>query len=126
MRGTWAVELWNGTSWDADGTIYKSNESLSIDIMSTQSKVRLANGDNAYFAPETLYNNEPLTMRWLEISPTDAFITKIQNYVKNKSYVRLTDSLGGTYTGTFISLRRVWLLGVENTYDLEATLEQMV
>ena len=126
MRTNWSVEKWITNAWVADGTIYKSNQNLGVDIVATQSKVQMTDGSYAFFTPETVYNKEPLTFQWLEIAPSDAFVTKISNYVKNGNYLRLTDSLGETYTGKFIALRRVWLLGIEDTWDLEGTFEVFV
>lgn len=125
-RSYWAVEKWNGATFVADGSIYKSNSSMDISITGTMSKVKLADGSNAFFSPEVLYVNEPIIFQWMEIYPSDAFVTKIVNYVKNQDYLRLTDSLGTTYTGKFVSFRRIWLTGVDDTWDLESNFEVMV
>ena len=124
-RNGWNMEIWNGNAFVADGSIYRPNENTNIEITGTQSKVQLANGDNAFFSPEVLYTPQDMVFQWFEISPTDAFLTKLSNYVKLGSYLKLTDHLGGIYYGKFMNLRRVWLKGVEDTFDIESVFQVM-
>ena len=124
-RNSWNIEIWNGSTWVSDSTIYRPNENLNIEITGTQSKVSLANGDNAFFTPETKYVPQDLVFQWFEIYPSDSFITKIRTYVQNGSYLKITDHLGNIFYGKFMNLRRVWLKGVEDTFDLESTFQVM-
>ncbi len=124
-RNSWNVSIWNGSAFVSDGTIYRSNENMNIEVVGTQVKVTLANGDNAFFSPETKYVPQDLVFQWLEVYPSDSFITKIKNYVKNGSYLKITDHLGGIYYGKFMNLKRVWLKGVDDTFDLESTFQTM-
>lgn len=119
-RSSWNVEIWDGSDFVADGSIYRSNENLGIEIMGTQSRVPMANGDNAFFSPETKYVPQDLVFQWLEIYPSDPFINKIRDYVRNGSYLKITDHLGNIYYGKFMNLRRVWLKGIDDTFDLES------
>ena len=125
-RRTWAVEKWNGAIWASDGTLYAPNDSLSVDLVSTLAKASLADGSNAYLLPTTKYNKEPLRLIWLEILQSDSFRTKIENYIINGNYLRITTGLSEQFTGRFTAVRRVWILGVENTYDLECTFERQI
>jgi len=123
-RNTWSVEKLNGT-WANDGTIYRPNENVGLNLNATQSKVKLANGDVAYITAETKYNQEPIVFRWLDLAESDSMIDKVRNYVINQDYLRITDHNSDTYTGRFIYIQRVWLSGVEDTYDIEVGFERM-
>ncbi len=124
-RSTWTIEEWNGSSWVSDGTIYRPNQNADITVTSNQKKMPLADGSNAYVLPEILYSKEPITFFYLEIPETDTFRSKLENYVINQDYVRITTHLGETYTGRFLYAKRVWLTGTTDTYDLEVSFERM-
>lgn len=125
-RGTWSIDKWNGSSWVSDGTIYRPNQNLDIPVLSTQRKYQLADGTNTFVLPENVYTKEPLTFFWLEIAYTDSFKSKIDNYIVNGDYLRITNHLSETYTGRFIYIKPVWLIGTTDTYDYEASFERMV
>jgi len=122
-RGTWNVSKWNGTSWDAELPMYRPNENLAIERISTQNKIVLADGSKAYFIPETKYSKEPMTMQFFEIDNDDAFWGRMEDYVENNDYLKIIDHLGTETTGKFVSIKRVWLTSVEDTYDLELVFE---
>jgi len=125
-RNSWTIEDKTSGSWVADGTIYRPNEDTSLSLVSTQTKINLANGSQAFVTPSTKYNLQPVVFRWLNIPDTDAFVNKIKNYVINQTYVRITDHNSDTYIGRFINLERLWLSGQDpDTYDLEAEFERM-
>lgn len=124
-RSTWTVEKWVSSAWVSDGSIYRPNENLSYDLTSNQTKVKLADGSNAFILPETAYNKEPMTFTWIEIPNTDGLKTKINNYVINQDYLKITDHLFEDLIGRFITIRAVLISGVENTYDIEAIFERM-
>jgi len=123
-RTHWAVDVWTGGAWVATGYIYAPNESFTIGHSATQGKVKLADGGNGYINPEVAYVREQLTFQWLEIANTDAFKSQVENYVKNQTILRLTDSLGNQYSGTFVKIDRVWLLAEANFYDIAAVFER--
>lgn len=124
-RGTWAVEKEVAAVWTSDGTIYRPNESMTFDYVSTQTKISLADGSRAFMIPETRYNKEPLKFTWLEIPNTDSLKNKIQNYIINADYLRITTHLGDQLTGRFVTMSRVWLTNVTDTYDIACTFELM-
>lgn len=121
-RNTWTMytSTDNGESWDSDGTIYRPNESLTLGIISTLQTVALANGDQGFITPETKYNRDGLTFRWLGIDEGDSLISKIDNYVINQNYCKIVDHNAAEYIGKFSAVRRVWLSGIEDSYDIEA------
>ena len=122
-RNTWDIytSTNNGSSWDADETIYRPNESLTLGLTSTLQAVNLANGDVGFLTPETKYNRDYLTLRWLALDEGDTLISKIENYVINQNYCKFVDHNTNEYIGKFSASRRVWLSGVDDSYDLEAT-----
>lgn len=125
-RNTWNMEKWNGATFVSETAMYRPNENISIDRTSTQVKTRLADGSNGFFIPETKYIKEPITMQFLGIASSDSFRTRLENYVQNNDYLRITDHLGSTYTGSFVSVKRVWLTGISpDEVDLEAVFEVM-
>jgi len=125
-RGTWAVTYWTGSTWASDGTIYRPNENVSVDLRSTQQKVNMADGSYGFFTPETKYTNEDMVFQFLEILESDTFRSKLENYIKNATYLKITTHLGEDLIGKFISCKRVWLKGVEDTYDIEVAFQRMV
>ncbi len=125
-RSNWNIFTQSGVNWIADGTIYRPNSDLSLDLISTQSRIKLSNGSNAFITPETKYTKEILTFQWYEILNSDSFKAKIENYVINQTYLKITDHLSNDYIGRFISVKRVWITGVApDVFDLEAIFEQM-
>lgn len=127
-RNSWTMHTStdNGDNWDADGTIYVPNESMALDEKGTQTKIRLADGSNAFVTPETKYNIEPLLMRWMAIDEDDGIVAKVRDYCRNQTYCKITDHNADTYIGRFISCRRIWLSGVEDTLDIEVTFERVL
>jgi hypothetical protein len=120
-RGTWSISTQTGSAgtWEIVDTIYIPNENMEMSKTSTFTLVQMADGSRAGVSPETKYNLEPITMTFLEIVSGDSFKTKIEGYVENQTYVRITDHLGGTMTGIFTAVNRVWISGVDDTYDFQ-------
>jgi hypothetical protein len=124
-RQTWNVESWSGSAWVADGTIYRPNANTEIDFTSTQTKINLANGGKGFVTPEVPYENNDIILQFIEIYPTDAFYTKVINYVQTQTCLRITTHLGEQITGKFFNVRRVWVLGVDDVFDLEIIFQRM-
>jgi len=126
-RLTWNIFTeGSGDLWDADGTIYRPNENLEIDITSTQVKKRLADGSNAFVNPETKSIKEPIEFIWLELTGTDYnnLRAKIKAYVDAGTKVKITDHNSVDYIGRFLNIKRVWISGVEDTEDLQSIFER--
>jgi len=126
-RNTWSMSTStnNGSTWTSDGTIYRPNEALTLSLAGTQQTLNLADGSLAYLIPETKYHKGDVTFRWLSIAYSDGLRTKIENYVINQNYCKITDHNSNTLIGRFMSVRQVWLTGLEDTYDIEANFLQM-
>jgi hypothetical protein len=124
-RSSWTIEKLVGISYVSDGSIYRPNESVTFEMTATQKRVALANGDSAFVTPETKYVKEPLTFTWLLIPESDGLKSKIENYVINQDYLRITNHLGEYYIGRFTQVRKLFLVGEEDTYEIEATFERM-
>ena len=123
-RNSWTVYiLQSGGSYVSDGAIYRPNDNTSIDFTSTQQKVGLADGSQAFINSEIKYVKEPISFTWLEIPESDSFRSQIENYVKNQDYLKITTHLGEVIKGRFVNVRRIWLVGTEDTYDLNASFD---
>lgn len=120
-RTRWYIDTYNGSTWTLQADyVYAPNANFSIGYTATQAKVNLADGGLGYINPEVEYQREDLTFQWLEIPLADGMQTRVENHVKAQTILRITDSLGTQYTGTFVRVNRVWLSGTDNTYDVEA------
>jgi len=124
-RNTWQTSYWNGSTWVVDTPLYRPNSNTDIDLTSTQQKIAVADGSNAFMSPETLYVPQDITFEFLEIYPSDPFYTKMISYIKNQTYLRITTHLGETFTGKFLSLKRVWIASVDDTFDFQCIFQRM-
>ena len=123
-RTQWLVKKWDGDSFESDGYIYAPNENINLEKTSTLAKQQLVDGSFGYFSPEVKYNKSAVTMNFLQIDDADTFWSKIEGYVEGQDYLEITDHLGHTMTGIFTGVKRVWLSGVVDTYDLEVQFER--
>jgi len=127
-RQSWSIYIEaSGDQWDADGTIYRPNDDLDINVISTQTKTKLADGSNAFVNPETKSVKEPIRLLWLELTDSDYnnLRAKIQAYIDAGTKVKIVDHNSDEYIGRFLNVRRIWLVGIEDTEDLEAVFERM-
>ena len=123
-RNTWQTNYWNGNSWILDTPIIRPNADTSIDYISTQTKIMLADGSKGFMTPEILYNTEDITFQFLQIYPTDYFYTQLINYVKNGTLLQITTHLNEVITGKFTSMTRIWLSGVDDTFDFQVIFQR--
>lgn len=124
-RGTWAVEIKDsGDLWTSDGTIYRPNDDLEIPQISTQQRVKAADGSDLFFIPETKYVYDPFVLKWFHDDGTTK--TKLEGYVQAGEDLRITDHNAATYIGRFIDLKVIWLTGQDpDRYDIEASFQIM-
>lgn len=123
-RGTWDIAIKSGGSWVSDGTIYRPNSGYNLQTQSTQTKTRLANGDNVYVTPSTKYVDAPITLIWYWDDGTTK--TKLETYLHNQTDIRITDDLGNIYYGRFISVVANRMVGQsDELYDITAIFERM-
>lgn len=115
-RNTWQIERKIAGIWTDEGqTIYRPNEELPREIMTTMTKMPLADGSNAYTTFTTKYIQQPLNLSWMEVDWD--YVTQINNYVINGYDIKITDHLGNSYPGRFTSSSPVELLK-EDAFDL--------
>jgi len=109
-------------TWALDGQIPRPNANMENSRVSTQNKIKLANGDNAFVTPETKMNKEPFVMVFIDV--TSAFREKIRNYMANGDKVKIITHTGEIFEGKFITMSRVWWTGVSpDEYDMQVTFE---
>lgn len=123
----WAIYTWDDINleWDDDGTISRPNSDMSEIFESTQKRIMLADGSDAYVVPETKYAIMQIPMRWLYKSST--FKNKIVNYVKDYDYLKIVTHLAGVqWIGRFISVQTSWLVGQEpDIWEVNSVFEVM-
>ncbi len=123
-RQNWNVSTWDGSAWNADGTIYRTNSDLELGRTSNQVKVRLADGTEGRITPNTKFVRDPTNFTWLEIDFSDGLKTKIQGYITNHTKIKIVTQKSEEIIGYFLNIRRVWISGVEDTEDLEASFDR--
>jgi hypothetical protein len=107
--------------WALDETIQRPNDNMDTSIVSTQQKIELADGSLGFIILETKYVNKSFTMFFADT--TSAFRTLMTNYIQNNTYIKLVAHTDEYFIGYFTEMVRVWLCGMENTYDAQITLE---
>lgn len=127
-RNTWSiyVDTNEDGTWTSDGTIAIPNDSIEIGYTSTQQKIKLANGDNAFIRPEIKYSDNPITFIWYDNGTGDinSLKTKIENYIQNNTKIKIVDHNNKSYIGRFIAIRSNWIVGLSpDIYDLEVDWE---
>lgn len=109
----------SGNSWEVDSYIYCPNANLEQDKAATLVQTKMVDGSNSYVSPETKFNYEPILFTFVGIDGDDEFITTMNDYVENQTYIKIVDHLGNEMEGIFTSIKEVWLLGEENSYDFQ-------
>lgn len=126
-RSTWAVYiLQSGNNWvfDFNMDVPNNDDGLIFAEISTQQKIKLADGSNAFIRPETFYEKLPLVFEWIE--ETVSFIEQIRDYQRNGDTLKIVTSYAGReFIGRFIEVKPLWVSGSVGVYDLEATFELM-
>ena len=124
-RGSWVIYDKSTGSWVADGVIYPPNSDISFPEVSTQTKSKLANGDNVFFTPATKYVEDPISWIWYAVDST--FKNKIRTYFRAGTNVKIVDDNTVNYIGRFISYNESRLIadGEEDIFNVEALLERI-
>ena len=124
MRNTWPVEVKTGGSWISDGNIYRPNTNFVFRKISTQTMVRLADGDEAFMTPATKYSDNLLTFLWYYDTGTTK--TKVEGYINAQSDLKITDHNSEEYIGRFINLESTWIVGRDSDrYNIRAGFQRM-
>ena len=120
----WNIYIYGSAGeWESDGTIRKPNDNLSLNVTSTQTKVVLADGSNAFVNPEVLYTKDSLNFIWME--DDGDLKAQIESYIANGDYIKIVSETAGDFIGRFTSVSVVWLKGVADTFDISAIFERM-
>jgi len=112
----------SGGGWDADGTIPIPNENMETTVITNASRIKLANGGSAFFAPTVKSYKDQFTMvmLWLDID----VVNKIDAYIEDNTKLKIETHTSETFIGKIVSRQRAWLTGVEpDKYDLMVTFQ---
>lgn len=120
---TWDIYKYT-SSWVADGTIPRPNEDLVQETISTQQRIKLADGSLAFFTPEIKTEKQVIVLSW--VYQTKSLKDKIETYMTNIEYLKIVTHVSGLeFIGRFTVISPRWLVGVEDTWDIQATFELM-
>lgn len=127
-RGTWTIQTKeSGDAWASTDTIAPPNDNLVIRKITTQVKIKGADGDNLFMTPSTKYTDEPLVWVWYE--DTDGTIKdQVEGYVEAQTDLKIIDDLNNEWIGRFISVDSTRIVGfatADDKYDVRAVFEQM-
>ena len=123
-RTGWAISKKVTGSWTSDGTIYRPNDNLQNETVSTQQAFPLSDGSNAYVTPETKYIEQRLQFTWFWDDGT--IKTQVEGYITNQNDLKITDHDGNLYIGRFVGINSSQYVGEDpDRYDLTAIFERM-
>ena len=121
---TWNLyTLESGDVWTIDTTMPRPNADLETILMSTQQKVKLADGSFGYITPEFKSSREMGSMTFIDT--TSAFRTTIEGYINNGDIVKIETHTSDYFCGRFVNMSRVWLAGVDDSYDITVGFERI-
>ena len=124
-RTTWQIYKKITGVWTLEGSgLYRPNDDLNIQKTSTQQKVVLANGSNAYVTPTTKYLDQILRFIWYWDDGT--IKAQVEGYINNQNDLKIIDHDSNVYVGRFISINSVQFIGEDpDKYDITAEFEIM-
>jgi len=122
-RSYWSISYQaSGGGWVADGNIPRPNENFNRSTVSNTQVMMLADGSKAFVTPEVYYQKGQLGFVWYHDDGT--YKTKIEDYIKNHEYLKITTHLAEDMIGRFISITATHLIGISpDAYDIEAGFE---
>ncbi len=87
--------------------------------MSTQSRVQLANGSNAFVAPSTKYIDGQIGLTWYYDDGT--IKAQVEGYITARSDLKITDHNNVVYYGRFTGINVSEEVGYSSSrYDIQA------
>lgn len=112
---TWAVSKYT-TSWVTDGNIPSPRGgTFSEPLSSTIEELQLADGSKAALIPEAKYNPESIKFYWQKTNAT--LKTKLENYLKAGTGLRLTTHISGKiFEGYITKIESEWMSGTSMEY----------
>jgi len=117
---TWAIAVKDSTNtYISDETINRPNQDMETQKTSNTQVLPLADGSTVLITPSVKARSEPMTMFFA--NTTETFRDKISTYIDNADDVQITTHTGEIFTGQFTVMKRVWFVGIEDTYDIMVT-----
>ena len=119
---TWNLQSWTGSVWQDEDPLPRPNASFVATLQSTMKKIPLFDGSECRLWPQVKYNKQPLQFVW--VYKDNTLKTRLENYLKNKTELKITTQTGEGYEGVFISVESEWQVGYDpQIYGLVATFE---
>ena len=120
----WNLYVQNsGLTYDYETTIPRPNDNLTTKRVATSAKIRLADGSNAFVFPETKYVHETMAFFWA--MTTQAFRELIEGHITDGDTVKIVTHTSEEFVGFFGDMSRIWLIGMDDTYDIQVTFERI-
>ena len=123
-RQTWDVYTKPSDTWVFNTTLYRPNDDVDFSRISNQVKLKLADGSEARIIPSTKYLKEPLKLIWLNLDYSETLKTTIEGFITNHTQVKIVTHKNEDLIGYFLYIRRVWISGVTDKEDLEASFDR--
>jgi len=126
MATTWALELHTGAGTFVSQTRVPSSDDSEIEegVDSSLQMQNLADGGYTYSQPEITYKLSAITLNWSLRNATTLF-TRIENYIKSGSGLRITTHTDKQFTGVFTNVVNRWRVRNPQKYDVEAEFQQI-
>ena len=123
-RSNWDVQIKSGGVWGSAGNLSRPNNDFVINKLSTQTKIGLADGNNAFITPSRKYNNEDLVYMWYYDDGT--IKTLLEGYIESQNDLKITDDLSNIYYGRFVSVTINRTVGDDTAhYDVQAIFQRI-
>ena len=120
-RSYWLVYTLVGSTWTQTGQIYRPNANLEQTYTGTVKQIDMADGSRALVIPEITEVFDPISFMWTNISASDSFLTTMETYVANGTYVQIVDHLGNAMYGVWSDMKTTWQLDtIGDYYDITA------
>ena len=121
---TWALAEYTGGIWRSEvGLPRPGRITFAPPIASTHIKKILADGSLGRIRPEVTWNLEEIRFAW-PIQKSITLKTRLENYIKSGSALRITTHTSEQFYGRFIRFTPEWRLsGETQEYNLEISLD---
>lgn len=123
---SWSVYLYKSKVWTSESSFPNPNAvEFQESIESTSTAHRLVDGSLSYTQPETTYNLGAITFTW-QLRKTTTIGTRIDNYIKSGSGLKLVTHTGKEFIGKFSRFLNRWRFSGATTqkYDLEVEFQE--
>ena len=127
---SWTVSLHTGSNTWISQTAFVNPDRVLIhdEAISTSEEMILIDGNRAITQPENTYRLQPFTLGWSKQLNT-TLQTRILNYIKSGSGLKLTAHTGHEFIGQFKKVVNEWKFSGstkrKQKYNLEVDFEQL-